>query len=162
MGNLKPLTLLTTSCCICITLIVTLCFYHPSFELKNPNFQMFAKWTFNPTGNVHLDIHQYDSSLLASYVPVTLSDCMKQGQKRNLQDAVNMNAAEILGNSSLVNTFDDLYRVKLKNRPILHQTRENCTIATFSNSSLPLTALASVPGSGNTWTRHLIQLITGW
>ena len=31
----------------------------------------------------------------------------------------------------------------------------------FQNGTLPKTALASFPGSGNTWTRHLLQVATG-
>ena len=31
----------------------------------------------------------------------------------------------------------------------------------FQNGTLPRTALASFPGSGNTWTRHLLQVATG-
>ena len=36
-----------------------------------------------------------------------------------------------------------------------------CTDLSFSDSPLPLTALASFPGSGNTWLRHLVQQSTG-
>ena len=38
----------------------------------------------------------------------------------------------------------------------------DCAIIHFSTSiKLPIVALASVPGSGNTWVRHLIQQLTG-
>ena len=62
--------------------------------------------------------------------------------------------------------FDELFQhldgVKFKFRKRLHVTRRNCTDIRFSSRSpLPATALASNPGSGNTWTRHLIELITG-
>ena len=33
--------------------------------------------------------------------------------------------------------------------------------ATFAATNLPRTALASSPGSGNTWMRHLLQVATG-
>ena len=38
----------------------------------------------------------------------------------------------------------------------------SCVELGLSPSPLPLTALASFPGSGNTWVRHLIQQITVW
>ncbi|KAI0236542.1 hypothetical protein LSAT2_012910 [Lamellibrachia satsuma] len=37
----------------------------------------------------------------------------------------------------------------------------NCPTARFSDVPLQSTALASMPGSGNTWLRHLIQKATG-
>ena len=36
-----------------------------------------------------------------------------------------------------------------------------CTDLSLSPTPLPITALASFPGSGNTWIRHLIQEVTG-
>ena len=36
-----------------------------------------------------------------------------------------------------------------------------CAILKFAYPRFPLTAPASFPGSGNTWTRHLIQQLTG-
>ena len=39
--------------------------------------------------------------------------------------------------------------------------RQACTVRNFSSFLLPITALASIPGSGNTWSRHIIELITG-
>ncbi|ELU11434.1 hypothetical protein CAPTEDRAFT_193836 [Capitella teleta] len=47
----------------------------------------------------------------------------------------------------------------------IHRNRTSCLDKTFAGnetSLLPLTALASYPGSGNTWTRHLIELSTGF
>ncbi|KAL4237959.1 hypothetical protein ACF0H5_002669 [Mactra antiquata] len=40
---------------------------------------------------------------------------------------------------------------------------EKCTAKTIhlSTKSLPITGLVSFPGSGNTWSRHLIQQISG-
>jgi hypothetical protein len=40
---------------------------------------------------------------------------------------------------------------------------ENCTKkeVSLSQRQLPVTGLVSFPGSGNTWTRHLIQQMTG-
>ena len=37
----------------------------------------------------------------------------------------------------------------------------SCVKLGFSPTPLPITALASQPDSGNTWTRHLIQQLTG-
>ena len=39
--------------------------------------------------------------------------------------------------------------------------RMSCTLRNFSPLPLPVTALASIPGSGNTWSRQVIELITG-
>ena len=39
--------------------------------------------------------------------------------------------------------------------------RYHCQIVKFANPSLPVTALASYEGSGNTWARHLLQEATG-
>ena len=39
---------------------------------------------------------------------------------------------------------------------------QNCLALHFSATKLPRTALASFPGSGNTWTRHLLQQATGF
>ena len=38
---------------------------------------------------------------------------------------------------------------------------KDCRPLGFSQTSLPMTALASFPGSGNTWVRHLLQQATG-
>ena len=48
-----------------------------------------------------------------------------------------------------------------KHRRDIMYDRSNCTTVHFPSTSLPVTALASFPGSGNSWTRHLIELITG-
>ena len=37
----------------------------------------------------------------------------------------------------------------------------SCVPLKFTNVRLPTTALASHPGSGNTWSRYLIQQLTG-
>ena len=37
----------------------------------------------------------------------------------------------------------------------------DCREVQFSKTALPLTYLASVQGSGNTWVRHLLQQTTG-
>ena len=44
---------------------------------------------------------------------------------------------------------------------VRHIKRKNCTDIRYSPFPLPKTALASFPGSGNTWARHLIQLASG-
>ena len=38
---------------------------------------------------------------------------------------------------------------------------EECSSQSYSQQPLPMTALASFPGSGNTWVRHLLQQLTG-
>ena len=38
---------------------------------------------------------------------------------------------------------------------------KSCRAVGFSKTALPRTALASFPGSGNTWVRHLLQQATG-
>lgn len=40
-------------------------------------------------------------------------------------------------------------------------SKNHCLLEKLFGTELPLTALASVPGSGNTWTRHLLEEITG-
>ena len=44
-----------------------------------------------------------------------------------------------------------------------HENMSNCEIKqpTTSSKRLPVTALVSFPASGNTWTRHLLQQLTG-
>ena len=44
--------------------------------------------------------------------------------------------------------------------PQKKETRD-CREVQFSKTELPLTYLASVQGSGNTWVRHLLQQTTG-
>ncbi|ELT95369.1 hypothetical protein CAPTEDRAFT_194682 [Capitella teleta] len=43
------------------------------------------------------------------------------------------------------------------------EAHANCTRLKFrSGDDRPKTALVSYPGSGNTWSRHLVELITDW
>ena len=49
---------------------------------------------------------------------------------------------------------------KYPNKQLL-QKNKDCRPLGYSKTSLPLTALASFPGSGNTWVRHLLQQATG-
>ena len=58
-------------------------------------------------------------------------------------------------------TYIHLTNANLKFRQNIIHRRHNCQEVDFSSENLPLTALVSVPGSGNTWARHLIELITG-
>ena len=43
----------------------------------------------------------------------------------------------------------------------LQINRSSCVPLHYSRTDLPLVLLVSFPGSGNTWTRHLIQQATG-
>ena len=45
--------------------------------------------------------------------------------------------------------------------PLAISESKRCTVPHFAKPPLPVTALASVPGSGNTWTRHLLEQATG-
>lgn len=51
----------------------------------------------------------------------------------------------------------DIIRRKATRKPL----PPNCQSLHYSKDRLPLTALASFPGAGNTWLRHLIQQATG-
>ena len=46
-------------------------------------------------------------------------------------------------------------------RFVLFRREAECPDLHFAREALPLTALASYAGSGNTWVRHLIQQTTG-
>ena len=50
---------------------------------------------------------------------------------------------------------------KYPNKQQLQKKTKDCRPLAYSKTSLPLTALASFPGSGNTWVRHLLQQATG-
>ena len=70
-----------------------------------------------------------------------------------------------MGNNSpehtSINTWKANENGKLSNHPDINKTFTHCHEMKFANPSLPTTALASFPGSGNTWIRHLIQEATG-
>ncbi|CAH1780846.1 unnamed protein product [Owenia fusiformis] len=68
----------------------------------------------------------------------------------------------ISGNINISNDVGDM------NRRVLYDytcepmdSNSTCQPLKFSKRLLPVTALYSLPGSGNTWMRHLIQQITG-
>ena len=44
---------------------------------------------------------------------------------------------------------------------VIISAETDCFQIEFSKQPLPRVALASFPGSGNTWTRHLIQQVSG-
>ena len=44
---------------------------------------------------------------------------------------------------------------------VVNAADRNCVNVHFSEKKLPVTYLASYPGSGNTWVRHLLQQATG-
>ena len=61
-------------------------------------------------------------------------------------------------------TFRDWYRgdnVNRRERPPGTHTRDCAPLHFSTSENLPIVALASAPGSGNTWMRHLIQQLTG-
>ena len=67
-------------------------------------------------------------------------------------------------NSSLESMYRDLkpnYLATTVNYFHRQDIRMSCTLRNFSPLPLPVTALASIPGSGNTWSRQVIELITG-
>ena len=68
-----------------------------------------------------------------------------------------LNSTEYVPVDTDVCTYDYKYRQDIHYR----SSSSNCTLVKFPTELLPITALASLPGSGNTWTRHLIQLVTG-
>ena len=78
------------------------------------------------------------------------------------EETTQKNYRRILNTIPDKETFDDIKRVELKGLPNPRlKGRKNCTERSFSKVPLPVTALASIPGSGNTWSRHLIESITG-
>ena len=83
-----------------------------------------------------------------------IDDILKGGTG---QDKNNTNLLEkLLDLKSFGSKFDHYFekQMELNDRPI-------CQHLDYSKKMLPLTALASFPGSGNTWMRHLIQQATG-
>ncbi|XP_071095556.1 WSCD family member AAEL009094-like [Haliotis cracherodii] len=65
----------------------------------------------------------------------------------------------IISNNVTLVKVDDVISAK-KHHPI--RTLDLvCPIPSLSKRTLPVTALASFPGSGNTWMRHLLQELTG-
>lgn len=64
--------------------------------------------------------------------------------------------------SRLKNLTDDAVGTGRYNNE--RNVRNGCKIrdVKLSEKLLPYTGLVSFPGSGNTWTRHLIQQVTGW
>ena len=51
-------------------------------------------------------------------------------------------------------------QVKSESPPVSPK-QGKCTVPHFADPPLPVTALASFPGSGNTWVRFLLEQITG-
>ena len=60
-----------------------------------------------------------------------------------------------------IQRFDSIERVQFYSRKELQVNRTSCLQRNISQDVLPLTALVSIPGAGSTWTRHLIESITG-
>lgn len=100
---------------------------------------------------------------VTGFKALTLEHCLYQSLRTRDVKTVMKNYREILEPMQSMETFDQLDRISLRWRGRLHNvnSRDNCTGVTFSRRTLPLTALASIPGAGNTWSRHLIELITG-
>ncbi|XP_077996520.1 sialate:O-sulfotransferase 2-like [Glandiceps talaboti] len=60
--------------------------------------------------------------------------------------------------------YDDLYILNdsvIKERKTIKPIQWNCDMKLAEKGDWPLVALASFPGSGNTWLRHLIEKYTG-
>ena len=81
--------------------------------------------------------------------------------KRRLCTLIALTVFLCLSYWSLHNYDDQTGEFYLYDQPA--SSNLNCTWPklTFRQPPGPLTALASKPGSGNTWVRHLIQLATG-
>lgn len=54
-----------------------------------------------------------------------------------------------------------LFKKKEETQKMATSKLRSCGNVSFSKTVLPVTALVSYPGSGNTWLRHLIQEVTG-
>ena len=52
----------------------------------------------------------------------------------------------------------------MSNKETLVEKEPKCQLVTprLSDKPLPITGLISFPGAGNTWTRHLLQQVSGW
>ena len=74
----------------------------------------------------------------------------------NLQPLLSLNVYHVGAISSSCTTYQPALQPKYSASRL-----SGCVALNFSTTPLPLTALASVKGAGNTWTRHLIQEITG-
>jgi hypothetical protein len=82
--------------------------------------------------------------------------------KANMSSEITDTSANDVGNLKLD------YQANRRNINIVNsegneKENDNCkwkTVA-LSQTQLPITGLVSFPGSGNTWTRHLIQQMTG-
>ena len=74
----------------------------------------------------------------------------------NEQGDILYDARVTISLSSEITTNQDYPRTKN-----VKKEAGNCREVQFSKSKLPLTYLSSLPGSGNTWVRHLLQQATG-
>ena len=121
-----------------------------NFNLKNSSILEYAgvkikplfKYTVTETeGNCSKIVHHYAHSAVNNNALVTMF-------KPCLDD---VNTTEIN-----TETFNALFQPR-----IFDDIKCESVVPTFSNVSTEKVALASFPGSGNTWTRHLIEQITG-
>ena len=103
-----------------------------------------------------------ERNMPSPFASLTTDFCIRQGEETANQETVQANLKRILNTIPEKEKFDDINRVKLRELPkYSFKGRKNCTERSFSETHLPLTALTSIAGSGNTWSRHLIEHITG-
>ena len=113
-----------------------------------------------------------DKSCIKGRIPIvaiTLMSIMVLSFKRNLFSHFITGDYQILGNNGTHSihqnaTFNpmEMDGITLQDLlPNVPEWNESCLSLKFANLSFPKTALASFPGSGNTWSRHLIQQLTG-
>ena len=80
----------------------------------------------------------------------------------NVDDAIAFNAKVDNAIVDNANVEEDIEGISLQDiEPSVPVWNGSCCPLKFAHKSFPKTAMASHPGSGNTWVRHLIQQLTG-
>ena len=115
---------------------------------ENPLIQsvLYKLMLYRPTKEVHNSTHNVSGAdMKFMYSEEGSSDVNSYDKDKEHKHQANMRE----------NTRHGKEKIKIED--------DNCTKKEIklSRTKLPITGLVSFPGSGNTWTRHLIQQMTG-
>ena len=118
---------------------------------------LYIDWESNFSRNFKIFLEKRHNSAINGRIKQTPDICA------TLCNSIQHNAVEE-ASAQVVSVGWDKCACDWKTSLVNNLTEPKCPLLRprLSDKPLPITGLISFPGAGNTWTRHLLQQVSGW
>ena len=150
---------------ILLVMVIMVCVVNKRYQDKAVNYVRKSSVTQNTSTkylNTSADVHSHFPKQVTSENATHKIITKQNKESQNCYYSGN-NFNPILHslNNKLMMDKKTKYSNLIEEIPVKAEQQRNCSSLSYISPAGPVTALASFPGSGNTWMRHLLQQSTG-